>query len=305
MVPHIPFIIVSGTIGEETAVDLIKQGVVDYALKSKLFTLVPKIERALTEAKEKLEKQEAELKLKQLNAELEERIEKRTAELTEANRALESFAHSVSHDLYSPLRSILGFTQIIQKDYGPSFNTDMKDMFGHIEKSCWRMHELIKDLLAFSKYSNDKMEVVNVDMNVLVNRVWDDLLFSKAHKAVLQVDDLPVVKGDISLLEQVMVNLINNAIKYSANTARPEINIGCKAQHGTLTYYIADNGSGFDMKDYGRLFGAFQRLHSGKEYEGTGLGLNLVKRIIERHGGSVSAQSEKGKGATFYISLPA
>lgn len=305
LVPHIPFIIVSGTIGEELAVDLIKQGVVDYALKSKLYSLLPKIERALAEAKEKQAKLNAELELKKLNSDLEERIEARTRELTEANRALESFSHSVSHDLYGPLRSILGFTQIIQKDYGQTFNDDVKGMFGHIEKSCWRMNTLIKDLLAFSKHGLEKMEPTTVDMNSLFSRVWDDILFSAPHKATVKIDDLPAVKGDASLLEQVVVNLLRNAIKYSAKNEKPAVLIGSRLLDGKVTYYIKDNGAGFDMKDYHKLFGAFQRLHVNREFEGTGLGLNLVKRIIERHGGTVSAEGKVGEGATFYFTLPA
>nr|MBP6731913.1 response regulator [Chitinophagales bacterium] len=305
LVPHIPFIIVSGTIGEELAVDLIKQGVVDYALKSKLYSLLPKIERALAEAKEKQAKLNAELELKKLNSDLEERIEARTRELTEANRALESFSHSVSHDLYGPLRSILGFTQIIQKDYGQTFNDDVKGMFGHIEKSCWRMNTLIKDLLAFSKHGLEKMEPTTVDMNSLFSRVWDDILFSAPHKATLKIEDLPAVKGDASLLEQVVVNLLRNAIKYSAKAEKPVVLIGSSLFDGKVTFYIKDNGAGFDMKDYHKLFGAFQRLHVNREFEGTGLGLNLVKRIIERHGGTVSAEGKVGEGATFYFTLPA
>ncbi len=305
LVPHIPFIIVSGTIGEELAVDLIKQGVVDYALKSKLYSLLPKIERALAEAKEKQAKLNAELELKKLNSDLEERIEARTRELTEANRALESFSHSVSHDLYGPLRSILGFTQIIQKDYGHTFNDDVKGMFGHIEKSCWRMNTLIKDLLAFSKHGLEKMEPTTVDMNSLFSRVWDDILFSAPHKATVKIDQLPSVRGDASLLEQVVVNLLRNAIKYSAKAEKPFVLIGSSILDGKVTYYIKDNGAGFDMKDYHKLFGAFQRLHVNREFEGTGLGLNLVKRIIERHGGTVSAEGKVGEGATFYFTLPA
>lgn len=305
LAPHIPFIIVSGTIGEEVAVDLIKQGVVDYALKSKLFSLVPKIERALAEAAEKKAKLNAEAELRKLNSQLEQRIEARTRELTEANRALESFAHSVSHDLYGPLRSILGFTQIIQRDYGQTFNEDVKGMFGHIEKSCWRMNTLIKDLLAFSKHGLEKMEPTVVDMNALFQNVWDDILFSAPHKATIQIDPLPSVKGDASLLQQVVVNLLGNAIKYSAKVERPMVCVTCNSSPDKITFCIKDNGAGFDMKDYHKLFGAFQRLHVNRQFEGTGLGLNLVKRIIERHGGAVSAESKVGEGASFYFSLPA
>ncbi len=304
LVPHIPFIIVSGTIGEEVAVELIKKGVVDYALKSKLYTLLPKIERALAEAQERQQKLKAEAELKQLNAQLEERIEKRTRELTEANRALESFAHSVSHDLYGPLRSILGFTQIIQKDYGQTFNADVKDMFQHIEKSCWRMNTLIKDLLAFSKHGNEKIELTTVDLNTLFTNVWYDILFAAPHNATLQIANMPQVKADASLLQQVVVNLVSNAVKYSSKTEKPVVTIGYEKGEGAVTFFVKDNGAGFDMKDYNRLFGAFQRLHGPREFEGTGLGLNLVKRIIERHGGTITAESSVGKGATFYVTLP-
>jgi len=304
LAPHIPFLLVSGTIGEEVAVELIKSGVVDYVLKSKLYSLVAKIERALAEAKAKNEKQKAQEEILKLNAELEERVAQRTAELLEANKALESFSYSVSHDLRSPLRSILGFTQLIQKEYSPSFTADANELFGHIEKNSVRMNIIIEDLLTLAKFTKERLQLAPVNTSALVQSVWDNLLFTQPHKAKLQVDELPAVQADTSMLEQVLVNLISNAIKYSAKNEKPIVQIGCFVKEEVATFYVKDNGAGFDMKKYGRLFGAFQRLHGKDEFEGTGVGLHLVKRIIEKHNGSVWAEAKPNEGATFYFTLP-
>ena len=303
--PHIPFILVSGTLGEEVAVDLIKSGGVDYVVKSRLFSLVPKITRALAEAKEKQEKQQAQDELLKFNAELEERVARRTAELTEANQALEAFSYSVSHDLRAPLRSIIGFAKIIQTEHRDSMNADALELFDYIEKSSKRMSAIIDDLFKLAKFGKEKLVYVPIDMNDLVNSVWDNILFSAPHKAKLEISGkLPVVVADSSMIEQVLVNLFSNAIKYSSKKESPVVIIGCSQNDKDITIYIRDNGAGFDMASYDRLFGAFQRLHGAKDFEGIGLGLLLVKRIVERHNGSVKAEGVVNEGATFYFTLP-
>ena len=428
--PDVPFILVSGTIGEENAVELIKNGVTDYALKDKLYSLVPKVIRALNEAEERVSKKKmqdalqasesnlkamfnntdvgflfldaeytvvafnqisqqwasnlfglnlkenvnfkkllvperlasfntfassilngndityetsytakdktviwycingkpitdkgniigvciavtditarktAEEEIKLLNTELEERVKSRTAELVEANTALEAFSYSVSHDLRSPVRSVMGFSQIINKEYGHSLNNELKELFTHIEKSSKRMNAIIDDLLVLAKFGKEKLQISEVDMSKLFSNVWDHLLFSNPHNAVLEMGPLPKVQADGSMLEQVIVNLLSNAVKYSSKKENPQIKVGFEETPDSTIFYVKDNGAGFDMQSYDRLFGAFQRLHGVSEFEGTGVGLMLIKRIVERHGGSVWAEGKVNEGAIFYFSLP-
>ena len=305
MAPAIPFILVSGTLGEENAVELIKSGITDYALKDKLYSLSHKVIRALHEAEETAKKQAYEQALRQLNTELEERVQARTAQLVEANTALEAFSYSVSHDLRSPLRSVLGFSQLIKQDHGLALNAEVQEMFGHIENSSKRMNAIIDDLLALAKCTKDQLQTAPVDMNQLIAGVWDNILFTSPHIACIEMEQLPKVMADSSMLEQVIVNLLSNAIKYSSKKRNPHIKVGVTPTAQGYTFYVQDNGAGFDMKDYNRLFGAFQRLHPVTQFEGTGVGLMLIKRIIEKHGGKVWAEGKVDEGATFYFSLPA
>lgn len=309
--PDVPFILVSGTIGEENAVDLIKRGVTDYAIKDKLYTLAPKILRALNEAAEKEEKRKmnealeaSEASLRVLNTELEQRVQARTAELTEANSALEAFSYSVSHDLRSPVRSVMGFAQIINKEHGHALQGDLRELFTHIEKSSKRMIAIIDDLLALAKSGKDPLRITEVDMHQLFSNVWDSICFNTPHNAVIGIEHLPVVQADASMLEQVVVNLLSNAVKYSSKKEEPQIQVGCMETTEAFTFYVRDNGAGFDMQNYNRLFGAFQRLHGLNEFEGTGVGLMLIRKIVERHQGKVWAEGVVDEGATFYFSLP-
>ncbi len=429
--PGTPFIFVSGTIGEENSIELIRTGVTDYALKDKLFTLSMKVKRALKEVKELREKLEVEEALRQsetnlraifdatdtgfllldssfnivsynrkitqfakhsfgfeprrkqnlihlflperrkefsdilvevasgkavnyevsypqtdgtviwyslvgnpvvdghkkitgiclsvnditerkkaieeirqLNENLEERVAERTAELSEANKSLEAFSASVSHDLRAPVRAMGGFLDIIEKQYQPAFNDDLKELFGYISSTSKRMNAIIEDLLALARHGQAKLRPSFIDMNKLVNKVWDDISFSQPNNTQLKVSKLHKVYADVSLMEQVLINLISNAIKYSSKTENPMVEIGSEEVEDTITFSIKDNGAGFDMKYYDKLFGAFQRLHGMTEFEGTGVGLVLVKLVIEKHGGNVWAVSQTGEGATFYFSLP-
>jgi signal transduction histidine kinase len=305
LAPAIPFLLVSGTLGEEVAVDLIRAGVVDHVVKSRLFTLVPKLKRAIAEAREHEEKCRMQDELRKLNAELEERVAKRTAELMEANQALEAFSYSVSHDLRAPLRSIIGFTKILQTEHYHSLNADAQELFGHIEKSSKRMSAIIDDLFTLARFGKEKLTLTKIDMKSLINDVWDNMLFTSPHKAKLQVvTDLPEVLADKSMIEQVLVNLFSNAIKYSSKKEQPLVEVGCTETDNDITFFVRDNGAGFDMAGYSRLFGAFQRLHGAKDFEGIGLGLLLVKRVIEKHSGTVRAEGRVNEGATFYFTLP-
>lgn len=246
----------------------------------------------------------AEAELRNRNGELEARVQARTSELTEANAALEAFSYSVSHDLRSPVRSLMGFAKIINKDYGHSLNNEVKELFSHIESSSKRMNSIIDDLLLLAKSAKEQLRSEEVDITALFKKVWARKLYNNPNNVTFQLPQIPSVYADISMLEQVIVNLLSNAIKYSSKNEKPQIEVGFTQTEEAVTVYIKDNGVGFDMKFYDKLFGAFQRLHGVSEFEGTGVGLLLVKRIIERHGGLVWAEGKVNEGATFYFSLP-
>jgi len=193
---------------------------------------------------------------------------------------------------------------MINKKYGQTFSSELKEMFDYIGEGTNRMTAIIEDLLSLAKYGKEKMHLTDVDMNKLFAKVMDGLMFAKPHQAAIEIAHLPVVQADESMLEQVIVNLLGNAIKYSSKKEQPLIQIGCNTDADFFTFYIKDNGAGFDMKYYDRLFGAFQRMHGITEFEGTGVGLTLVKRITEKHGGRVWAEAKVNEGAAFYFTLP-
>lgn len=227
------------------------------------------------------------------------------SQLLKKNNELESFSYMVSHDLRLPVKTLLGLITVANKKYAPAFEPEMKELFTHMESKSLRMNEIIEDLLTLARCGREKMNPSPTDMNVLFNKVWKTLGAATPHQASLKITPLPVVNADVSMLEQVLVNLCSNALKYSAHKAVPVVEVGCNRELNDVTFYIKDNGAGFDMKDYSRLFQAFQRLHHNSEFEGTGVGLLLVKRIVEMHNGKVWTHSKPDEGATFYFSLPA
>jgi len=249
-------------------------------------------------------KKKAEAEIQTLNESLERRVTERTAQLTEANKALESFTYSVSQDLRAPVRTIIGFTKMIQKEYGAGFEPGLKELFEYLESGGNRMNAIIDDMLTLAKYEKGALKIARVNMEHLFTLVWNHIAQSTPHTATLVMDTLPVVDADASMIEQVIVNLLSNAVKYSSKKEKPVVNIGCEKNDTHLTFFVKDNGAGFDMKNYHRLFGAFQRLHSISDFEGTGVGLLLVKKIVEKHGGLVWAEGKENEGATFYFTLP-
>lgn len=251
------------------------------------------------------ERKQAEHEIHRLNEELERRVVERTEQLQVANKELEAFSYSVSHDLRAPLRAIDGYTRILVEDYGTILDTEGKRLCNVISKEARRMGQLIDDLLAFSRLSRKEMFRSRIDMKALVESVFDELLKEQDRGRIdFQLGKLPSARGDLALFQQVWVNLLANAIKFTAKKPRAVIQVGCKQNKDENIYYVRDNGAGFDMEYASKLFGVFQRLHSESEFEGTGVGLAIVQRIIHRHGGRIWAKGDVEKGATFYFALP-
>jgi PAS domain S-box-containing protein len=249
---------------------------------------------------------EAQLQLIRINDALEQKVDERTAQLKEAIKQLESFSYSVSHDLRAPLRAISGYTGILKEDYSSVVNNKEFDrLIDVVISSAATMEKLIHDLLAFSKLERKELKASLVDMDALVKEILEELVAQEgSRKLDIVVANLSDAWGDSALLRQVWINLLSNAVKYSSKKEFTRIEIGCTQENGLVRYSVSDNGAGFDMKYVEKLFGVFQRLHSMTEFEGTGVGLALVKSIILRHGGKVWAEAEEGKGATFYFTLP-
>ena len=247
------------------------------------------------------ERKRNEQSIRQLNNDLE----KQTTQLQAANKELEAFSYSVSHDLRAPLRAIDGYTRILVEDYESTLDAEGKRICGVISKEARRMGQLIDDLLAFSRLGRKEMYTSNIDMRTLAVSVLNELLKQTDRERItIQIARLPSALADSSLMRQVWVNLLSNAIKFTSRKERAVIEVGSKTSKDELIYYVRDSGAGFDAEYANKLFGVFQRLHSESEFPGTGVGLAIVQRIILRHGGRVWAEGEVGKGATFYFALP-
>jgi PAS domain S-box-containing protein len=239
----------------------------------------------------------------------EAELERRSSQLELANKELEAFSYSVSHDLRAPLRHIDGFADLLRKHCHDSLDDKGRHFLATISESAKHMGRLIDDLLAFSRAGRTELHGATVNLSQLVKDVLQDLKHETEGRAIeWTVDELPSVHGDSSMLRQVLMNLIGNAIKYTRTRSRVRIEIGGRidrsAVYDELTVFVRDNGVGFDMRYVDKLFGVFQRLHSVSEFEGTGIGLANVRRIIARHGGRTWAEGAVDRGATFYFSLP-
>jgi light-regulated signal transduction histidine kinase (bacteriophytochrome) len=239
-----------------------------------------------------------------LKSELEQRVKERTAELESANRELESFSYSVSHDLRAPLRAINGFSRILNDDFSTELSPLAQDFLKKIHDAGLKMGQLVEALLNFSRLGRKPLILQPVDMSALVRSTLETLALEVSERQIEWVlTDLPPANADPFLIQQVYANLIGNAIKYSRRCDHARIEIGCFMRDDDQVYFVRDNGAGFDMRFSERLFGVFQRLHREDEFEGTGIGLAIVQRIIQRHGGRVWADAELDKGATFYFTL--
>lgn len=242
---------------------------------------------------------------KNLNQELEERVQKRTEQLEIVNKELEAFSYSVSHDLRAPLRAIDGFSGFLFEDYSEKLDDEGRRLLKVIRSNSVQMGQLIDDLLEFSRMNRVKINFIKINMYDLVREVYEEVVqFEKNREIEFKLADLAGAVGDYGLIKQVWRNLISNAVKYTRKEKISKIKIYSRPENNSMIYYIKDNGVGFDMKYTNKLFGVFQRMHKASEFEGTGVGLALVKRIILKHGGIVKAKSKINEGAVFYFTLP-
>jgi two-component system sensor histidine kinase/response regulator len=283
-------------------------GAVDYLLKP----LDPELTKVKVDVllqiqlqkKELLEKNEslerADLQITKLNAELKKNVD----QLEIINKELESFSYSISHDLRSPLRTLIGYSQMLEEEYGDKVGDEGKKWIQVLKRKASRMNQLIDDLLEFSRAGKQQLQFSNIEMRDLVQTLCNELNESSQHQATINIDDLDPGFGDAMLLRQVWINLISNAIKYSSKRENPAIEIKSNVVDSMVIYSVKDNGAGFDMEYVNKLFGVFQRLHKDADFAGTGIGLSIVQRIVLRHGGNVWAEGVVDQGATFFFSLP-
>ncbi len=244
----------------------------------------------------------AEQALESLNEQLERRVAERTAELEQINRELEAFSYSISHDLRAPLRAINGYASILKESLAERLSEEETRHFDRILKNSVHMGELIDDILQYSRITRNALKLEEVDLDQLVHAVAAEL--REAYPAaVVEIGPLPRVTGDPTMLRQVYQNLIDNALKYSSKCVAPRVEIGIRREDGKRVFYVMDNGAGFDMRFADKLFGVFQRMHPDSQFDGTGVGLAIVKRVIERHRGSIWADAEPDQGACFHFVL--
>ena len=294
--PDLVGIIMTGQGTIDTAVEAMKTGALDYILKPfKLSAIIPVLKRALEVRRLRVE-----------NAELARNVRERTSQLEAANKELEAFSFSVSHDLRAPLRGITGYSQILLERFSAQLAPDSRKLLENVASSAKHMNQLIDDLLNFSRTGRQPVVKQRVKFAVLVREAAEGLAPEREGRdAEIHTGALPDCDCDPALLKQVLVNLLSNALKFTRRQEHAVIEIGGDtSQPGEVLYYVRDNGVGFNMEYAGKLFAVFQRLHRSSDFEGTGVGLSIVQRIVHRHGGRIWAEAQEGKGATFYFTLP-
>jgi two-component system sensor histidine kinase/response regulator len=297
--PSVPIVVLTGLRDEALALRMVQGGAQDFVAKIELNGGV--LPRAIRYA---IEREKSEQQVRRFNEELEERVRARTAELEAANQELEAFSSSVSHDLRGPLHLIDGFSTILEETHGTLLNPEGRKCLERIHKGVLEMASIIESLLNLSRLGRRQLKMQPTSLNEVVAQVVADLK-AEIHGRQIEwkVGDLPLVECDQGLIKQVLINLIGNSVKYTRPRDVAVIEIGQTTVDGEQVIFVRDNGAGFDMKYADTLFGAFQRLHRHEDFEGTGVGLATVRRIVQRHGGRIWAKAELDKGATFYFTL--
>ena len=294
--PDIAGVVMTGHGTIDTAVAALQIGALDYVLKPfRLNTILPIIARALDIRSLRIE-----------NTALQRREREQALELAAAYGDLESFSYSISHDLRSPLRAIRGMTQIFLEESGATLTPGGRARLDQVIHGAERMDQMIEDLLRFCRLTRAAPSPRRVDLDAITRRVIDELRAAEPQRVIeVRVDALPDCRGDPGLIEQVMANLLSNAFKFTRGRAAARVEVGtCRvdtAAPGELVYFVRDNGAGFNMKYADKLFGVFQRLHTQDQFAGTGVGLSIVKRILERHGGRIWVESAPDQGTTFFF----
>ena len=292
--PTLVGIIMTGEGSLGTAVEAMQSGALDYVLKPfKLSAVLPVLNRALAMRQLRLE-----------NAALEKRVREHAAELEAANRELEAFTRSASHDLRSPLNAVLGLATLLQRSIGAQIPDTQRRWLVQIEQAARRMNELTEALMRLSRAGKQALVLQPVDVQALVQSVVDELQQAEPERGVqVRIGELPQIRADASLLKQVFFNLLSNAFKYTRGVEPAQITVGFEQQGDERVFSVCDNGAGFEMAQAERLFHPFERLHREDQFEGSGIGLSIVQRIVQRHGGRVWAEAAPGAGASFHISL--
>jgi light-regulated signal transduction histidine kinase (bacteriophytochrome) len=295
----VPIIILTGLGDEALALKLVSGGAQDYVAKMDLNGAI--LSRAIRHA---IERERTAQRIREFNQELEERVQERTAELEAANQELEGFSSSVSHDLRGPLHLIDGYSTMLEENFGPVLGPEGKKYLQYIHKGVQEMSGIIEGLLNLSRLGRRELQKKMTSLDEIVQSVLADVQTGIHDRRIeWKVAALPAVECDAGLMKQVLLNLIGNSVKYTRRREAAVIEIGQATFGGEMVFFVRDNGAGFDMQYAEKLFGAFERLHRDDEFEGTGVGLATVRRIIQRHGGRIWAEAELDKGATFYFTL--
>lgn len=310
--PDVPFILVTGSSKDPITLEALERGADGFFAKDHLVHWVPKLKRSLKQSQKEAQHHELERALleraernRKTNADLEDLVTRRTRELQAATKELEAFSYSISHDLRAPLRHINAFIFLLEQSLRHNITEESRQRLQVVASAAEHLGQLVDDLLNLSRVGRQDLRKIPVSLGLLVTEARNHLSDETANRKIEWViDELPVVQGDPIALRQVFVNLLSNALKYSAPRPVARIEVGCRKSDREVVVYVRDNGVGFDREHASKLFGVFQRLHSEQEFEGTGIGLAIVRRIIHRHGGRVWAEGAVDQGATFYFALP-